>query len=330
MWFESLTGFREESPEQVRGNLELKGKEIISRINGREMICGQLNTPSLAELRLALQQGPPKSEHLTVKETIADIKDLHKDPENAGALFQVASQFNLLEMASPDYSPELGVDIYEHDRTQGPACAIAAGAGTIYRNYFANVNGQIGQSDDNQIDCLAGVGELFNNTDEKLWTMKNGYAMPTAEGLLNICQQINCMDKLGRDELRRRLHIGIQSDTEVTIADGGHLVSQAYCSALPIAYCPYPDALWEPFARIVLEAAYEATLAASELNRRKSGSNKVYLTLLGGGAFGNRLNWILDAIERALETFSNFPLEVMIVSRSSSNPRVRILCNTAM
>ena len=49
-------------------------------------------------------------------------------PENAGALFQVASQLNLLEMTGPEVTPEDGVTIYQDDRTQGPACAIAAGA----------------------------------------------------------------------------------------------------------------------------------------------------------------------------------------------------------
>jgi len=29
-----------------------------------------------------------------------------------------------------------GVTRYQHDHTQGPACAIACGAATIYRNYF--------------------------------------------------------------------------------------------------------------------------------------------------------------------------------------------------
>jgi hypothetical protein len=66
---------------------------------------------------------------------------MHQLPKYAGALFQVASQFNLLEMVSPEITPEHGVTRYQHDRTQGPACAIAAGAATIYRNYFAPISG---------------------------------------------------------------------------------------------------------------------------------------------------------------------------------------------
>src|SRR4029077_13447538 len=45
---------------------------------------------------------------------------------------------------------------------QGPACAMAAGAATIYRNYFAPVDGEIGQTRDRQIDALAGVGTALD------------------------------------------------------------------------------------------------------------------------------------------------------------------------
>jgi hypothetical protein len=51
---------------------------------------------------------------------IADARDLHADPAAAGATFQVASQFNMLEMTSPKIIPEAGVARYELDPTQGP------------------------------------------------------------------------------------------------------------------------------------------------------------------------------------------------------------------
>ena len=156
MWFESLTGFKEESPEQVRANLSVNGTTMTSNVNGAQFTFGHLETPALKELRLAVDQ-IPESGAQTVSELVADVQDLHKSPDSAGATFQVASQFNLLEMVSPGATPEDGVAIYEFDPTQGPACAIAAGAGTIYRNYFAKVNGRIGQSADQQIDCLGPI-----------------------------------------------------------------------------------------------------------------------------------------------------------------------------
>ena len=97
---------------------------------------------------------------LKVSVVTGDVRQMHQSPENAGALFQVASQFNLLEMVSPEVTPEHGVTRYQNDRTQGPACAIAAGAATIYRNYFAPIGGSYGQTGERQFDGLANLGEL--------------------------------------------------------------------------------------------------------------------------------------------------------------------------
>jgi hypothetical protein len=252
-----------------------------------------------------------------------DVQQLHRDRRNAGALFQVASQFNLLEMVAPSYSPDDGIGIYERDRTQGPACAIACGAGTIYRNYFAEVDGQVGQSADNQIDCLADLGDALGNTDERLWTMQNGYALATADGLREITDRLLIASESERDTLREKLRIGVQWGTQVTLGDASHTVSQAFCSALPVAYSSHSDGLWEEFAKLVLEAAYEATICAAVLNSVSTDNNKVYLTLLGGGAFGNREVWILSAIQRALREYRDADLDVMIVSYGSSNSRIQ-------
>lgn len=51
MWFETLTGFSETSPLQVRENIILDGERLKSLVNGKIMTCGRLQTPSLAELR---------------------------------------------------------------------------------------------------------------------------------------------------------------------------------------------------------------------------------------------------------------------------------------
>lgn len=58
-------------------------------------------------------------------------------------------------------------------------------------------------------------------------------------------------------------------------------MTQALCSALPIACCKHPKQLWEPFARLVLEATYEATFAVAYLNSRQTGTNRVYLMRIG-------------------------------------------------
>lgn len=321
-WFEQLTGLVEKSPEQVREQLILDGDRLTSRANGRTMICGRLETPSLADLRSRVKDVPQRPAGLKVREVVADVQKLHVDAANTGAMFQVASQFNLLEMTGPNVTPEEGVAIYELDRTQGPACAIAVGAGTIFRNYFVPVNGRPGQSEGNQIDCLADVGRALGNENNRLWKMQNGYALASLEGLQEINSRWDVADEATRDGLREKLRIGWQRRAEVTLDGAGHCVSQAFCSALPVSYSRLDALKWERFGRLILEAAYEATLCATIVEAAEGGGNRLFLTLLGGGAFGNPVYWILDAMERALLLYRNYDLDVAIVSRGASNPHV--------
>jgi hypothetical protein len=326
MWFEKLTGFYEESPAQVRENLTVEDGVLKSLVNGEEYKCGLLETPSLGELRNRVFNSKIPNRTISVKEVVSDVQTLHCDKSNSGSLFQVASQFNLLEMPSPQITPEQGVGDYENDHTQGPACAVAAGAGTIYRNYFADVNGKKGQSFDNQIDCLADLGKALGNSDNHLWEMKNGYAFASEFGLREIASKIRLMSEHEIDDLRKLLRIGVQWDTEVTISNSKHTVSQAYCSALPVAYSQLSAKLWVEFARIILEASYEATICAGILNYLNTGNNKLYLTLIGGGVFGNEMNWIIDALHRSLLLYKDVGLDVAIVSRRTNSHIQELVC----
>ena len=321
-WFEKLTGCFEESPEQVRQNLTIDGLRLHSRLNGKSWLYGELEVPTMGQLRQRVSQIKLKRTSISVGEVVANVQQLHCEPSNADAIFQVASQFNLLEMTSPQKTPECGVGIYEGDPTQGPACAIAAGAGTIYRNYFAEVNGKVGQTANNQIDCLVGIGSSLGNSDERLWKMENGYALPSTSGLQEINQKLASMEDAQQDALRQALKIGMQWDTQVTLGDSSHTVSQAYCSAMPVAYTPHPAKHWAPLATLVLEAAYEATVCAAIANYDRTGNNRLFLTLLGGGAFGNDLDWIISAMRRSFNLYSESGLDIAIVSFRASNRSV--------
>lgn len=322
MWFEKLTGFKEESPEKVRNNIEIEGNEIVSLINSRRFSFGKLDILTLAELKKSNNNIQDYNGKIKVSEIVADVQELHCQEENSNALFQAASQFNLLEMVSPTITPEQGIDRYEFDYTQGPACAISCGAGTIYRNYFVEVNGKIGQTVNNQINCLDLIGEELNNEKLNLWKMQNGYALVNQNGLLAINKMISELTEIERESLKEKLKTGIQWNSEVTISAKKQRVSQIYCSALPVAYSHIESFYWEYFARVILEAAYESTLLAGVLNMENNKSNKVFLTLVGGGAFGNEEYWILESIQKAIRKFKNVPLDIRIVSYGSSNPNL--------
>ena len=322
-WFEKLMGFEEISPENVRKNIETDGEHMISKVNGKSYRFGKLEVSTLSSLRSKIDPEDLEG-RISLSETVGNVSRLHCSPENNSAVFQAASQFNLLEMVHPGVTPEQGVGIYENDPTQGPACAIACGAGTVFRNYFVPLNGKIGQTANNQINCLSLFGDFFDNEKFRIWDMRNGYCYPHAEGLERINSQIAEMDDQEREKLKSRLQVGILWNAEVTNANPNQIVSQVYCSALPIGYVSnIPIKHWESFARIILEATYEATFYAALINLQNGGSNRLFLTLVGGGVFGNKTEWILDAIKISVLKFKNTDLDVRIVSYGQSNEMVR-------
>ena len=145
VWFEKPTGFRELDYDSTRANSKSMARDCNRWSSERPMASAssrfcRSRICAIEQERCAIDrtaQGPC---------VVGDVRAMHQMPENAGAVFQVASQFNFLEMIGPNLTPEHGVTRYQYDRTQGPACAIAAGAATIYRNYCAPVAAAYGQT----------------------------------------------------------------------------------------------------------------------------------------------------------------------------------------
>lgn len=321
-WFEELTGFRENDYLHVKTQLEFGAGTVKSKVNGKIYELGKFELLSLAELRSIKHSLPDRSQNhdhrvVQILETTiqADAYELHSRPDAHGSLVQVASQFNCLEMPSPEVGPEAGVTNYANDHTQGPACAMAAGPATLYRNYGVWIGSQQGQSNSNQINTL---DDLISALDVRDFEMRNGYFLISKSGLSDLNKKFIAMSPDRRNELKGLLKVGVQWNTSVTAkgAPYGQKLTQVFCSALPIAYnrdCA--PLLWEPFARLVLEACYEATVLAGALNFEKTGNPRVYLTRVGGGVFGNEASWIDRAKELAIEKVAHLPLEIIHVCR---------------
>jgi hypothetical protein len=313
VWFRQLFGFEEGEWADTRARFRVEGEELVSVPNGRRFAIGRFDTPSLGTLRAASAVAP-RGELRWSHEAIGDVLGLHALPENAGAMFQVASQFNCLEFPGPETTPEHGVTGYASDPTQGPACSLAAAAATVYRNYHAPCRGGLGQQRDRQIDNLEGLSELLDGT---FYTVRNGYTHATADQLRRLHLALSAHP---REHLLAQLRIGVQTRVGVTFAgrwsEPSHVqhVSQAFCSAVSCGYVHgVPLDVWEPLATLVLDAAYEATLHAAAVDLAEGrGSGRVWLTFVGGGVFGNRRNWIADAIRRALTRCADLPLDVRI------------------
>lgn len=322
-WFECITGFPETDYRSTRDRLQLEGDSIVNVRDGSRHGFGEFQMVSLQTLRSQSVDLPTQRHQIRIR--LGDARALHAEPALAGATFQVASQFNMLEMVGPDVTPEHGVSRYVYDRTQGPACAVAAGAGTIWRNYCVPVPGstgtpaQTGQSAKRQLDGLAEVQRALANRlgmpVSAVWQMRNGYAWPSESGLRAVCGYLKSAPEEERDALRSQLIVGWHRDVEVTDMPQAsrQRVEQVYCSALPVAYSGLQRTLWEPFARLILQAAYEATLRAACVHASTGGSRSVLLTGLGGGAFGNDPKWISEALQWALERVPRGGLDIVLV-----------------
>jgi len=154
---------------------------------------------------------------MTFRNTVGDVRTILRNRDHAGSVFQVASQFNCLEMVGPGVTPDHGISIYARDRTQGPACAMSCPAATAYRNYFAGPAKSQGQGGDKgrQIDCLARVAKVLDNATHKYWYMKNGYALPLSLNSMNALGSRLKSDQKLREEALEALEIGVNWDTEV-------------------------------------------------------------------------------------------------------------------
>jgi hypothetical protein len=231
-----------------------------------------------------------------------DVAYLQSLPENRDAVFQVASNFNAVEPISEEFNPS-GVSFTERyyiDVTQGPIASISAGAAAIARVHapFAeNVKpvNEWSQTKTKQVNTLEGVSKHFPIT--------NGYVTLTGEEpsfpprhsmeyfqlLLksSICYHKRCQVTSGHHNNRGLEKTQDPSQTVDQILCAGLNINQGLSGAINRRI---PNV--ETKCRFVLDLAYHSTYISAIVNHR----SHIFLTLVGGGAFGNKLDWIYDSI----------------------------------
>ena len=301
--------------EQTKQNLEFDGESVHSLVNGQSFGIGEFELLTLKELRsrVSAVQSKGTDERFGSPNRVGhnqpvreNVKDYMKNPDYNHALFQVASQFNLLEMGSPNMTPEDGVDVYWSDPTQGPACATATIGATLFRNYFVEHDEFEGQTKGFQINGLKGVLERLGIVDGEHYVYENGYVRLAKKEMQACSLRIDSMTNDERNELMGELGVGIHWGCQVNDDVQGldQHVSLILCSGLPLgvykrAGVDRDDA--EALGRLVQDGMQEATILAGALNQVKFGVSDVVLTKLGNGVFGNPMDWVVAARNRALD-----------------------------
>ena len=224
-WFASLFGFEEEPGTtagwaRTRERFTLATDGTLSAPSGESFAADFFSTPTLGELRAAgraaLASGAAaRGGGVTLAHAATrDVLTAHAAAP-AGAVFLAAGGLNCLEFSSPAAAPEDGITCYEHDLTQGPACALACAAGTVVRNYFA------GNSPIAQVDCLAdlsaavatiaggatGGGAGFGGP---AWAVRSGYIC-APRGAAGLAEASGALAPRApsRDSLRSLVRVGV-------------------------------------------------------------------------------------------------------------------------
>jgi hypothetical protein len=326
MGLKRLLGFTDNGMDyaEVKAKLVYEDGMIRSLENGLSYGVGEFEYLSLKQLRHRVEHMSSEQVGLDAKDKSIvrhnnpiqeSVQDYITSPEYNHALFQVASQFNLLEMAHPSNTPEDGVGIYWSDPTQGPKCAQSTIGATLFRNYFIENEGREGQSKNRQLNGLRAILEHVGIKEGPAYRYENGYVRLSKEHLLKCSRHIVGLTTKQREDLMGEIFVGIHWGCQVNDSDGptDQHVSMIFCSGLPLGEyvrngVRRGDA--EVLAELIQDGMQEATMLAGVLNQAKFRNNTVVLTKLGHGAFGNPTPWVVNARNRAIERCS-FPLDVL-------------------
>ena len=301
---------------------------VMNTRNNETYLTGAIETPLVKDLINRAQRVKVKTnKRNNVKIVQGDIRKIMTTSDKS--VIQMASQFNLLEMISPNVTPKHGITVYEQDRTQGPACAIGTYPSTYVRNYAipVNKNGIIDYKSNldlgqlvRQVDCLYDLHKLMcaKTGIKKLWEMQNGYLFINKDNLSAIDVIIKKSTPNQYLEMINSVRIGTHWVCENSDVENKRVFNtMAICSALPIAYNDITNMdLWENFAKLILRANYIGTISTGIINSKYIDfkNKKVILTLLGGGVFGNEMEWIYDSIYYAIELFRDADISIVLNS----------------
>ena len=222
----------------------------------------------------------------------------------AGALFQVASQFNCLEAPGPSL---VRIANYVHDNTQGPRASVSAFPGTFLRHYAAPARdgARFTQTGAQQINLLADA------MGPDVAQVQAGYL--TARRVKDPAALERALEA-GFETIR----IGVHDEVDVVLGShwGGPVapdappIAQVFTSTMALgAYSGGDVDAFSGSCIVLLRAAYLGTLlAALDLGKRV-----VVLTLIGGGAFGNPLRSIWDAMVWAVDRATGLAASDLVV-----------------
>ncbi|KAH0790516.1 hypothetical protein GPJ56_005595 [Histomonas meleagridis] len=323
-WFERMFGFKE-NLQSVNENFEVHEEGgfvfLRSKVNLAKYCAGHFEIRKLSSFQRLTPRGGGKLHLIRGNGTksnplnLVDVIAAEANPDNHGATFQVASNFNCLDhVPQGNHRPPQGTCSEYYTRlVQGPPADVACGPALLYRQYFLPLpNGTIGQVD---------INNDLNLLSETPIPVHDGYTY-IPESLAKDPQFIQ-FDWENLDHYP----IGLHTEVDVTMDRAPHgmfklvpppqRVHQVFCSAVAFNNYGSKDPFVYRIASYILRAEYRATILAAWENSLnfpgRPGSNKCFLTLIGGGVFLTPMQIVTDAINECKDIIVASGLDVYIV-----------------
>lgn len=234
----------------------------------------------------------------------ADICSLQADPENKDAVFQLASRFHGLEGGTAhdgvlNSSAPYGFNQMLHGPTQGEFASFSAAPGTIYKIY--------------------GLGPINILEDTVLGDLVDPRI--SGGGMPSLCDvAVKTTTEGWEKDLKIYFHEHIQVVASGSDKSGTHkhVSKHQFVNQIPVAAFDWRNNVGNPdmvkirgITHDILTGFYEGTLLSCAMHNK----TKVYLTVVGGGAFENDHDLIMAAItnERCLDIISKYGLRIFLV-----------------
>ena len=275
-WFEHLIGYPESEFNYTLAEVPLKHHQAMGQFS-------QLSINELKALTADRVANNPEGVKLLVDYRTSyghmhafDTSALQfTAPENA--LFQVASNFNCLEVPKMNYDPFNGYFLTGQmtDSTQGPSASGGAAFGSILRLLEHRIK---------PINLLADVPDISARNGKVPYDWNSG---------VNIAD--TGVIKVG---LHRNVRAAfLRMSNNFAYNPNGPRINQVFTSTC-ICENTRPNAL----SRSLLEAAYEGTYLSAVVTQ----APMVVLTMIGGGVFNNNHELILEAMMKAHVKYSRY------------------------
>lgn len=260
----------------------------------------------------------PSHPHLT------DIRSICENSQNYGAGIQVASTlFGMLEGGM--FSWDAQVTNMLKGAAQGEEVSLLTAGATLARKYFLGCNPYLLEGLRAQLPYIFSTkGNAILPADTVLrYTIQPGDAEKVGIGLhehviVSFGESENCFKKPEAHDKQRMLFTPVDLTTGLVDRSRAQMVNLHFTSAYSLRGLDKSiadDPRIKVFCKMLLKSSYEGTLKSHYSAKYKS--NKLFLTLMGASAFGNRIEWVGEALlQESIRTFiKQAGLEVTLIYR---------------